>query len=182
LAAAVEEAMWSSPPRTPAWRLALAPTSASAPQEQACLQLCISLLDHKLHGRVEDSIFVGFLAANGINWERNGFHEAVAATTALSGLVKLAQLLVIQHALCEHRAGWATHPADQIAELQDRFMTFGSSTPMNLVLNLRAYGKVIWNNTTAAGFIEWSDDGQNIDYWGVQLSINNLKWFMQDQT
>jgi hypothetical protein len=38
-------------------------------------------------------------------------------------------------------------------------MTFGSSTPMNLVLNLRAYGKVIWNNTTAAGFIEWSDDG-----------------------
>jgi hypothetical protein len=182
LAAAVEEAMQSSPPRTAARRRALASTPASAAQEQACLQLCISLLDHKLHGRVEDSIFVGFLAANGINRERTGFHEAVAATTALSGLVKLAQLLVIQHALCEHRAGRATHPADQIAELQDRFMTFGSSTPMNLVLNLRAYGKVIRNNTTAAGFIEWSDDGQSIDYRGVQLTINNLKWFMQDQT
>jgi hypothetical protein len=48
------------------------------------------LLDYKLYRRVEDSIFVGFLAANGINWERTGFHEAVAATTALSGLVKLA--------------------------------------------------------------------------------------------
>jgi hypothetical protein len=112
------------------------------------------LLNYKLHRRVEDSIFVGFLAANGINQERTRFHKAVAATTALSRLVKLAQLLVIQHALCEHRAGQATHPADQIAELQDRFMTFGSSTPMNLVLNLRAYGKVIQNNTTAAGFIE----------------------------
>jgi hypothetical protein len=70
------------------------------------------LLDHKLHRRVEDSIFVRFLAANGINRERTGFYKAVAATTALSGLVKLAQLLEIQHALCEHRAGQATHPAD----------------------------------------------------------------------
>jgi hypothetical protein len=140
------------------------------------------MLNHKLHGRVEDSIFVRFLAANSINQEWTGFHEAVAATTALSRLVKPAQLPVIQHALCEHRAGRASHLADQIVELQNPFMAFGSGTPMNLVLNLRAYGKVIRNNTTAAGFIEWSDDGQSIDYRGVQLNINNLKWFMQDQT
>jgi hypothetical protein len=70
------------------------------------------LLDHKLYRRVEDSIFVRFLAANGINQEQTGFHEAVAATTALSRLIKLAQLLVIQHALCKHRASQATYLAD----------------------------------------------------------------------
>jgi hypothetical protein len=38
------------------------------------------------------------------------------------------------------------------------------------------------NNTTAAGFIEWSDDGQDVSYKGVQLNMNHLKWFLQDQT
>ena len=37
------------------------------------------------------------------------------------------------------------------------------------------------NNTTAAGFIEWTDDGQNISYKGVQLNMNHLKWFLRDQ-
>lgn len=96
--------------------------------------------------------------------------------------MKLAQILVVQYALCEHKAGRATHPADIIAELQDRFMTYGSSSPMNLILNLRAYGAVVRNNTTAAGFIEWTDDGQNINYKEVQLNINHLKWFLRDQT
>ena len=124
---------------------------------------------------------VGFLAANGINQEQNGFEEAATATSALSGLVKLAQLLVVQQALCEYKAGSTTYPGDLIAELQDRFMTYGSDSPMNLVLNLRAYGAVVRNNTTAAGFIEWTDDGQNISYKGVQLNMNHLKWFLRDQ-
>ena len=62
---------------------------------------------------------VGFLAANGINQEQNGFEEAATATSALSGLVKLAQLLVVQQALCEYKAGSTTYPRDLIAELQD---------------------------------------------------------------
>jgi cold shock CspA family protein len=49
---------------------------------------------------------------------------------------------------------------------------------MNLILNLRAYGAVVWNNTTAAGFIEWSDDRQDVSYKGVQLNMNHLKWFL----
>lgn len=154
--AAVDEALRSTPPVTVA-SAAPAPVSASVPTsvklQQACLQLCIALLDHKLNGKVADSIVVGFLAVNDIDQERTGFEEAVTATSPLSGLVKLAQLLVIQHALWEHKAGRATYPGDIVAELQDRFMTFGSNSPMNLILNLRSYGAVVRNNTTAAGFI-----------------------------
>jgi hypothetical protein len=151
------------------------PAPASAELEQACLQLCIALLDHKLHGKVTDSIVVGFLAVNGINHKRTGFQEAVTATSALSGLVKLAQLLVIQHALCEHKAGQTTYPANLIAELQDQFMTYGSSSPMNLILNLQAYGAVVRNNTTAAGFIKWSNNRQDVSYKGVPLNMKHLR-------
>jgi hypothetical protein len=114
------------------------PAPASAELQQACLQLCIALFDHKLHEKVTDSIVVGFLAVNGLNHEKTGIQEAVTATSALSRLVKLAQLLVRQHTLCEHEAGLTTHPVDLIAELQGRFMTYDSSSPMNLILNLRA--------------------------------------------
>jgi hypothetical protein len=49
---------------------------------------------------------------------------------------------------------------------------------MNLILNLQAYSAVVQNNTTAASFIEWSDDGQDVSYKGVQLNMNHLKWFL----
>ena len=171
----------SSPAATTHAQTASITAPAGKEWQKACLQLCIALLNHKLKAKVTDSIVVGFLAANGINQEQNGFEEAATATSALSGLVKLAQLLVVQHALCEYKAVSTTYPGDLIAELQDRFMTYGSDSPMNLVLNLRAYGAVVRNNTTAAGFIEWTDDGQNISYKGVQLNMNHLKWFLRDQ-
>ncbi|PVH92183.1 hypothetical protein DM02DRAFT_635580 [Periconia macrospinosa] len=103
--AAIEEAFRSSPAATLTDAAPATAGTTSEKRRQACLQLCIALLDHKLKGKVTDSIVVGFLAANGINRERTGFEEAVTATSPLSALVKLAQLLVVQHALCRHRAG-----------------------------------------------------------------------------
>lgn len=85
--AAIDEAFRSSHPPAPTPH---APAPTSIELQQACLQLYIALLDHKLKGKVTDSIVVGFLAANGINKERTGFQEAVTATSSLSSLVKLA--------------------------------------------------------------------------------------------
>jgi hypothetical protein len=53
------------------------------------------LLDHKLHEKLTDSIVVVFLAVLGINSNRDGFNDAVLYTAKLSGIVKLAQLLVV---------------------------------------------------------------------------------------
>ena len=173
---------------SPVTELGVEPESAqeiaedTAKREQlACLDLCISLLDHKIMGRLTDSIMVAFLAANGINKDRTGFEEAVTATSELSGLVKMAQLLVLRSAVHEHHAGQAEFPSDKVAELQDRFMVFGSNSPINWILNLRAYGAVIRNNTTAAGWIEWSDDGQKLTYKAMELTLNGLRWAVRDQ-
>ena len=75
----------------PAARAVPAAVAASTKQEQtACLQLCISLLNHELKGKLTNSLLVAFLAANGITKDRTGFEEAVTATSDLSALVKIA--------------------------------------------------------------------------------------------
>jgi hypothetical protein len=149
--------------------------------QQHCLDLCIALLDHKLHGKLTDSIIVGFLAVLGINKNRDGFDDAVLYTAKLSGIVKLAQLLVVQHAVVESKAGRTQFPNELVSELQDRFMVYGSNSPMNWILNLRAYGAKLRDNTTSSGFIYWSDDGQKLSYKSLEFTMNSLRWFLHDQ-
>ncbi|KAL5370792.1 hypothetical protein DPSP01_014664 [Paraphaeosphaeria sporulosa] len=124
---------------------------------------------------------VGFLAALGINRECNGFDDPVSYTPKLSALVKIAQLLIAQHAVIESKAGHTQFPNELIAEMQDRFMVYGSESPMGWILNLRAYGAKLRDSTTCSGFVEWSDDGQMLCYKSLELIMNGLRWFLRDQ-
>ena len=79
--------------------------------DEACLQLCIALLDHRLMGDIYDSIVVGFLAVLGIDKTAEGFQEATLYTPRLSALIKLAQLLVVQRAVVAAESGETEYPA-----------------------------------------------------------------------
>nr|GFC73079.1 hypothetical protein [Tanacetum cinerariifolium] len=81
----------------------------------------------------------------------------------------------------EFRAGRTEYAGEKVAELQDRFMVYGSNSPMNWILNLRSFGASIRNNTTTAGWIDWSDDGQRLVYKSMELTMNSLRWAVQDQ-
>lgn len=100
-------------------------------QQQACLNLYITLLNYKLTRKTTDSILVSFLAALSINQDCCGFDGAVLYTPKLSALVKLAQLLVVQYAVSESKARRAQCPNELVSKLQDRFMVFGSESPIN---------------------------------------------------
>jgi hypothetical protein len=52
---------------------------------------------------------------------------------------------------------------------------------INWILNLRAYGAKLRDNTTSSGFISWSDDGQKLSYKSLEFTMNSLKWFLHDQ-
>ncbi len=67
--------------------------------DEACLLLCIALLDHLLHGDIYDSVIIRFLAVLGVRREDGSFHEPVSYTSYLSTLIKMAQLLVVQRAV-----------------------------------------------------------------------------------
>jgi hypothetical protein len=134
-------------------------TSATVKEQKRCLNLCIALLDQKLYSKFTESIIVGFLTALGINRERNSFNNPVLYTPKLSALVKIAQLLIAQHAVMESKAGHTQFPNELITEMQDHFMVYGSKSPMNWILNLRAYSAKLRDSTTCLGFVEWLDDG-----------------------
>ncbi|KAK7178295.1 hypothetical protein PSPO01_15651 [Paraphaeosphaeria sporulosa] len=103
------------------------PVESTLEEQTASLQLSLALLDQRIGGRLTNSIMVGFLAANGINREQTGFDEAVVATSSLSALVKMAQLLVLQHAVHEHREGRTDSPNDLVPGILVRWTADSAS-------------------------------------------------------
>lgn len=99
--------------------------------DSACLRFCIALLDHRLMGNIFDSVVVGFLAVLGINTARKGFQEATTYTPHLSALIKIAQMLVLQQAVVAAEGGEVEYPAQMIEVMQERFMVYGSRSPIN---------------------------------------------------
>jgi hypothetical protein len=73
-------------------------------------------------------------------------------------------MLVLQRAVAAADGGETEYPAQMIEAMQDRFMVYGSRSPINWAQKLRVYGKKIRDSTTSLGYIIWSDDGQKLNY------------------
>jgi hypothetical protein len=70
------------------------------------------------------------------------------------------------------------YPADILDVMQERFMVFGTRSPMNWVFKLRSYGKQVCDSTTALGHITWSDDGQEVSYKKLKIDMMAFKRFV----
>jgi hypothetical protein len=147
--------------------------------DRACLSLCIALLDHPLKGDLFESAIVGFLAALGIDSNKDILMEAYSFTPHLSAFVKVSQMLVVQCAVLAVEDGTRDSPADLLDEMRDRFMIHGSRSPFNWALRLRAYGKQVRNSTTSLGYIHWSDDDETLFYKGLELRMTDLREFVR---
>jgi hypothetical protein len=90
-------------------------------------------------------------------------------------------MLVIQRAIIAADQGEVEYPADILDVMRDRFMIYGSSTPMNWALKLRAYGKGIRDTTTSLGYIIWSEDGAALSYRDTELKMTKLQNFIRHQ-
>ncbi|KAF7174530.1 hypothetical protein CNMCM5623_007704 [Aspergillus felis] len=99
----------------------LAPLAARGSAEPlgppACLALSIALLDYTLKGDLFESTLVAFLAVLGVDPARQTFWEPYSYTSYLSGLVKMAQMLVALQAVHLTKAGAVSHPADALDEM-----------------------------------------------------------------
>lgn len=165
------------------WDLDYATDSADAEAHlrRCCLDFCISLLDHELRGNLYDSLVVSFLAIRGINKTSNCFQEPANYTSGLSALIKLAQFLVAQRAVIGAVEGEVDFPSELLEKMQDRFMVFGSRSPIEWALKLRRYGRSVRDTTTAHGIITWSDDNDTISLKNTTLNLPSLRWFLRDE-
>ncbi|KAG2001179.1 hypothetical protein GB937_010416, partial [Aspergillus fischeri] len=170
-------------PRPPLVPPALSPQGQEAQDQldQACLALSIALLDHTLKGDLSDSTLVGFLAVLGVDPARQTFRDPYSYTSYLSGLVKMAQMLVALQAVHLTRTGEVGHPADALDEMRERFLLYGVRAPFGWITRLRTYGKKIQNSTTSLGYIYWSDDEQTLSYKDLQMSMRGFRQFIASQ-
>jgi hypothetical protein len=111
--------------------------------DQATLDLSIALLDHPLKGDLFESTLVGFLAVLGVDAARQTFRDPYSYTSSLSGLVKMAQILVALRAVREAEAGHVSHPADALDEMRECFLIYGVRAPFGWIARLRTYEKKI---------------------------------------
>lgn len=63
--------------------------------------------------------------------------------------------------------------------MQDKFMVFGSRSPIEWMLKLRTYCRAV-RNTTVYGSIDWSDDGDTVSFRDVGLHLPSLRWKLRD--
>jgi hypothetical protein len=99
--------------------------------DQATLDLSIALLDHPLKGDLFKSTLVSFLAVLGVDPARQSFRDLYSYTSSLSGLVKIAQILVALLAVHEAKAGRASHAADALDKMRERFLLFRVRAPFS---------------------------------------------------
>jgi hypothetical protein len=145
----------------------------------ACLAFCLSLLDQCLRGNVFNSFVVTFLAVLGVNSTGDGFQEPANYTPSLSVFIKIAQLFVVQRSVDAAANGEVDYPADLLDEMQYRFMTLGSRSPLEWVINLRTLRKKLREDVTEIGHIIWTDDGELVVYKGLELTMAQLRLVVQ---
>lgn len=162
---------------------ATAATAASLAEQErldrACLDLSIALLDHPLKGELYESALVGFLAVLGIDPQRRTFWDPYSYTHYLSGLVKIAQMLVAEQAVALAERGSVAYLTDALEDMRPWFLLFGVQAPFGWIARLRTYGKKIQNSMTSLGYIYWSDDEQTLSYRDLRLSMTGLCDFVR---
>ncbi|PCG88207.1 hypothetical protein PENOC_112060 [Penicillium occitanis (nom. inval.)] len=154
---------------------------ARALLDRACLHLSIALLDHTLKGDLFESALVGFLAVLGVDAEKRTWRDAYTYTPLLSGIVKMAQMLVVQEAVMQADEDQVEHPADALDEMRERFMVHGTRSPFAWITRLRTYGKKVQNTTTSLGYIYWSEDQERLSYKGLEMTMESFRRFVQTE-
>jgi superfamily II DNA helicase RecQ len=166
------------------------------PVPGAVLRFCIELLNQTLHSCETDMALVGALAVLGLQPHGVGFRPPESFTSTLSAIIKVAHFMVVQFAATrtssssreyspcssacslddsgyESEGGPAVKSSFQwVRQMMDQFMVRGTGSPMQWILDLRAYGMKIAINTTSDGHVQWRD--------GDVLAYKNLRFSMVD--
>jgi hypothetical protein len=166
-------------------------------QEQALegyvLQFMLLLLDHILGDNEYASALISGMAVLGISPESSGWLDPMGYTPKQSAVVAISRMLVLYQATLLRQGrvdqllseGYAAADAANIApphlefvqEMANRFITLteynGKPTPMNAVLQLRAFGFKIRFTTKAEGTVDWIGDTLLIG--NIQFSMPQLR-------
>ncbi|MCJ1280249.1 hypothetical protein MMC21_008076 [Puttea exsequens] len=149
--------------------------------QRALCRLSICLLDHQLNGRLRESIVVNFVAINGFDEANGAPYGPRAYTSSLSALVKITQLLVIQEGVYLADRGVVSAPVQHLQALRERFLLKTRRTPFVLILDYRAAGKRIRDNSTVDGFVRWNESYTVLQFKETTVDFDLFRSFVWRQ-
>lgn len=145
--------------------------------DKYCLQLCVTLLAHRLDHDEYESAVISFLAVMGLEnilgTSRYRFKDSAQYTPVLSGFIKIAQMLTLQYCFQQEEDDEVESCRALLEELHSRFLTDSSGTPMDWALRLRLYGRGISRRMTMPGCINWI--GDTVVYEDIELSMTDFR-------
>lgn len=150
--------------------------------ELSCLRFSISLLNQETLSKEYDMPLTAALAVLAID-TKNGWKHVAEYTSNLSGLLKVSRYMVLQYAV--ERASEAKQKGGSRTMIKftrrmvKRFMMRGTDSPIEWMLDLRAYGMSIARNSTQPGSVIWSHNA--LLYKDVRFTFPDFRTFVQNQ-
>ena len=154
--------------------------------ELLCLDFCFSLLHHQVRTDEYESALIVALAVLGLT--DVGFRTPQDYPSMLSGIMKTARFMMIQIIVRPtefakeffHDLGTEDQPEQgaisRTEQLVHQFMIRGTQSPMQWIMNLRAYGMKIAYNTTSEGRLSWI--GDQIVYKDIEFTMVEYRTFV----
>jgi hypothetical protein len=158
--------------------------------DRLCLDMLVSLLDHRLKESHYKSVLLSGLAVMGLR-EDGGWVAAQDYTTNYSAVIKLARMVVVRQGYLERKDEVAERMQRMdeqqaqaearglfqiVREKVQRFMTLVTATteptPMDWMFDARSYGFRIQYTTAADGMVDWQ--GDRISFHRIQFTMGQL--------
>lgn len=170
--------------------------------QEACLRFCIELLNQTMYSHETDMALVCALAVIGVSPKGVGFHSTKSFPSTLSAIIKIAHFMVVHQAhiiakkdpvtlLEAHSSpcdledgGYESESAPRrrkprssfqwVKRMMSDFMVRGTASPMQWMLDLRAYGMKVNFNTTSEGHVGWKN-GDELQYKDIHFNMAEFR-------
>ncbi|KAL8685459.1 MAG: hypothetical protein Q9218_007746, partial [Villophora microphyllina] len=145
--------------------------------KRACLRFCIALLARKSHGSEYGMPLICAMAVLGMR--EGGWATPENYPPVMSRIIKVARFMLIQLVMQDVEEDWEELGLNEpnvlkpVVRFMDEYMIRGSRSPMQWILDTRAYGMKIHYNTTALGDVDWV--GEQIRYKAIEFDMDQFR-------
>jgi hypothetical protein len=138
-------------------------------------------------GKPSSTLLIYASGVLGISHDGFTFERAKSYTLNLSAMIYCVRMIILEATLprfAHVRLGWTARPrhgqTDLLNEVRKKTLCLGSPAPMNELLSLRDYGRVISRSDGPSFRVTWSEDGQVVSWDNAQLSMAQFRQISHD--
>ena len=142
--------------------------------DQHLLQLAVTLIQHRTPQSVFDNAIISFLAVFCWSTSEQAWMSGSECSTIFSRLIYGVQLILLLEAFRLVEQKEFLEVGDAIETLGHAWLINTTKGPMSTLLALRLYAMAIGRNTVTASQIRWHQDGQTLQYRGIEYQIGFL--------